>query len=137
MTDSIPTTAGRTTLASSVKSFLDANPSLRLGGHEDFHTERRHHLEVFGFHKLPENLQTPIGDVRFHGIRGRHGTIPLRLFYPTELEVGKGNPSPALIYFHGGGYTVGSVDEFENGLRILAENSGIIVSLRTRDPEQV
>ncbi|KAJ5783331.1 uncharacterized protein N7518_009008 [Penicillium psychrosexuale] len=33
----------------------------------------------------------------------------------------------ALVYMHGGGYTVGSVDEFENGLRILAEESGVIV----------
>jgi acetyl esterase/lipase len=29
-----------------------------------------------------------------------------------------------LIYFHGGGYTVGSVDEFENALRLVAEQSG-------------
>jgi len=28
---------------------------------------------------------------------------------------------------HGGGYTVGSVDEFENGLRIVAERAGIQV----------
>jgi len=28
---------------------------------------------------------------------------------------------------HGGGYTVGSVDEFENGLRIVAEKAGIQV----------
>lgn len=28
-----------------------------------------------------------------------------------------------MIYFHGGGYTVGTVDEFENGLRIVAEES--------------
>lgn len=32
-----------------------------------------------------------------------------------------------MIYFHGGGYTVGSVDEFENGLRIVAEESGVQV----------
>ena len=31
----------------------------------------------------------------------------------------------ALIYFHDGGYTVGSVDEFENGLRLLAELSSV------------
>jgi acetyl esterase/lipase len=35
----------------------------------------------------------------------------------------------ALIYFHGGGYTVGSVDEFENGLRYLAEQSGCQVCI--------
>lgn len=29
-----------------------------------------------------------------------------------------------MICFHGGGYTIGTVDEFENGLRIVAEESG-------------
>jgi acetyl esterase/lipase len=37
----------------------------------------------------------------------------------------------ALIYFHGGGYSVGSVEEFENGLRIVAEEPGcqVLISL--------
>ncbi|OTA55098.1 hypothetical protein K449DRAFT_438928 [Hypoxylon sp. EC38] len=33
---------------------------------------------------------------------------------------------PALTYFHGGGYTVGSVDEFENELRFMCEVAGMI-----------
>ena len=32
-----------------------------------------------------------------------------------------------MIYFHGGGYTVGTVDEFENGCRLLAEESSVQV----------
>ncbi|KAI0114270.1 Alpha/Beta hydrolase protein [Hypoxylon sp. NC0597] len=120
----IPKTGNRTTLSSSIKSFLEQHKQLRLGGDEDFHTERRHHLEVFGFHKLPEDKQSPIGHVHFDGVRGRHGTIPVRLFYPRSFDGNK--KMPALIYFHGGGYTVGSVDEFENGLRLLAEAADMI-----------
>ena len=39
----------------------------------------------------------------------------------------KSNTAGGLIYFHGGGYTVGSIDEFENGLRLLAEVSSLRV----------
>ncbi|KAF2146996.1 uncharacterized protein K452DRAFT_314249 [Aplosporella prunicola CBS 121167] len=135
MTDQIPTTGNRTELAPSVKSFLNANPDLHLGGHEDFHTERRHHLEVFGYHALPDELKTRIGHLAFTAVRTRHGTIPLRIFYPhSAVKKGEGHSArvcgdkklPALVYFHGGGYTVGSVDEFENGLRLLAEKADII-----------
>lgn len=34
----------------------------------------------------------------------------------------------ALVYMHGGGYTVGTGDEFERGLRIVAEESKTTVS---------
>jgi acetyl esterase/lipase len=47
------------------------------------------------------------------------------VFYPKSGQGKKdAGEAAALIYFHGGGYTVGTVDEFENGLRILAEESG-------------
>ncbi|KAI1260912.1 Alpha/Beta hydrolase protein [Xylariaceae sp. FL1019] len=119
--DRIPTTGTRTQLAPSIKTFLSQNPTLHLGGREDFHAKRRHHLEVFGFHNLPREKQAPIGHVHFDGVRGRNGTIPVRLFYPrARIEPEK---LAALIYFHGGGYTV---DEFENGLRLIAEEANVI-----------
>lgn len=129
----IPTTGNRTELAQSIKKFLSDNATLHLGGHEDFHQERRHHLETFGFHALPEKLQAPIGRVEFAAVRGPHGTVPIRLFYPKDFEdsrrgITKGIvKTPALVYMHGGGYTIGSVDEFENGLRLLAEKANMIV----------
>lgn len=122
----IPTTGTRTALSPEIQKFLADNPTLHLGGEEDFHGERAHHLKVFGFHNIPEDKRHPISEVEFTAIRGPHGTIPIRVFYPKEApRSGKGNA--ALIYFHGGGYTVGSVDEFENGLRLLAEESGVQV----------
>ncbi|KAK8043924.1 hypothetical protein PG994_012762 [Apiospora phragmitis] len=129
----IPMTGTRTTLSSSVGQFLQDHPSLHLGGQVDFHEERRHHLEVFGFHQLPREKQAAIRRVEFAAVRGRHGTVPVRLLYPQNFEdarrgVGsKGDvKTPALVYMHGGGYTVGSVDEFENGLRLLAEKANMI-----------
>lgn len=139
-TDKIPRTGHRTSLAPSLTTFLKENPSLHLGGDVDFHSERRHHLEVFGWHNLPKDKQAPIGRVEFSAVRGPHGTIPVRLFYPQSVVDGKKTDVAALIYFHGGGYTVGSVDEFENGLRILAEEADAVVSpthpsTRHADPE--
>ncbi|KAF2636627.1 hypothetical protein P280DRAFT_501185 [Massarina eburnea CBS 473.64] len=121
----IPTTGTRTQLAASIETFLKDHPTLHLGGEEDFHEERRHHLEVFGIHNIPKDKQHSIGEVEFTALRGPHGTIPVRVLYPKsgEDKRQKGEAG-ALIYFHGGGYTVGSVDEFENGLRMVAEESG-------------
>jgi acetyl esterase/lipase len=127
----IPTTGTRTELVSSIAQFLKDNSSLHLGGDEDFHGERRKHLEIFGFHSIPKDKQNPIGEVEFTAVRGPHGTIPVRVFYPKSgEEKRKKGEAGALVYFHGGGYTVGSVDEFENGLRLVAEESGVQVCLR-------
>jgi acetyl esterase/lipase len=121
----ISTTGSRTQLASSIKAFLKDHPDLHLGGEEDFHEERRKHLEVYGIHAIPKEKVHPIGDVEFIALRVPHGTIPVRVLYPKsgEHKTMRGEAG-ALIYFHGSGYTVGSADEFENGLRLGAEESG-------------
>lgn len=56
----------------------------------------------------------------------RHNPNP-SLFPRSGHDLRKKNESAALIYFHGGRYTVGSVDEFENDLRIVAEESGAVI----------
>jgi acetyl esterase/lipase len=133
----IPTTGTRSTLVPSIKQFLKEHDTLHLGGDEDFHGERRKHLEVFGIHSIPEEIQHPIGEVEFTAVRGPHGTIPVRVLYPKSgEEKRKKGEAGALIYFHGGGYTVGSVDEFENGLRQLAEESGVQVIFISLSPPQ-
>lgn len=127
-TKDIPTRGNRTQLASSIQTFLKDHPDLHLGGLEDFHAERAHHLEVFGITNIPSSKHHPIGSVEYTAIHGPHGTIPIRIFHPKSGEERRKNgTAAALIYFHGGGYTVGSVDEFENGLRLLAEESGVQV----------
>lgn len=112
----------------SIKAFLKSHPDLYLGGAEEFTAERAKHLEAYGIHNIPSDKISPIGDVEFTAIRGPHGTIPIRVFCPKSGEKKRSEKQAgALVYFHGGGYTVGSVDEFENGLRFLAEQSGVQV----------
>ncbi|KAF1350142.1 Alpha/Beta hydrolase protein [Delphinella strobiligena] len=125
----IPKTGTRASeLAPSIAEFLKQNPTLHLGGKEDFTAERAHHLSTFGIHSIPSSKQHPIGEVEFTAIRGPHGTIPIRILHPKSGASAKKNGAAgALIYFHGGGYTVGSVDESENGLRLVAEESVVQV----------
>lgn len=113
----IPTTGTRSHLTPSISTFLKDHPDLHLGGIDDFHQERAHHLKVFGITNIPSNLHHPIASITHTAIPGPYSTIPIRILSPSTPS------STALIYFHGGGYTVGSVDEFENGLRLLAESS--------------
>lgn len=123
-----PTVGTRTSLDSELKSFPSKNIDLHLGGSEDFHHERAHHTKVFGFHSPLSSQQAPINNVEFTAIRDPHGTIPIRVFYPKSgEEKRKAADAAAFVYFHGGGYTVGTVDEFENGLRIVAEESSVQV----------
>lgn len=108
-----------------VADFFANHPGLELGGVGGFTVERRTHMEIFALHKTPANKVCPIGEVEFTAIRGPYGTIPIRVLYPASGEERrKQGQAAALIYFHGGGFSIGSVDEFENGLRLVAEESG-------------
>nr|POE56684.1 hypothetical protein CFP56_33656 [Quercus suber] len=109
----IPITGSRTALNPDIQKFLADNQELYLGGEEDFHAERRHRLQVLGIHAIPHDKIHPISEVEFTTIRRPHGVIPIRVFYQHSAPH-SGKHNAALIYFHGGGYTVGSVDEFEN-----------------------
>ncbi|CZR52818.1 uncharacterized protein PAC_02695 [Phialocephala subalpina] len=115
----LPTVGTRTKLDLELKTFLSKNPELHLGGIGDFHEERSDHTKVFGFHSLPKGQQAPIQSVEFTAIRGPHGTIPLRIFYPKSGEGRKrAGDAGALIYFHGGGYTIGTVYAVEYRLAL-------------------
>ncbi|MEB3031801.1 alpha/beta hydrolase [[Mycobacterium] nativiensis] len=49
--------------------------------------------------------------------------IPLRLLSPSE------SPRGVIVYFHGGGWTMGTVAEFDTLGRVLAERTGCAVAL--------
>lgn len=64
----------------------------------------------------------PVASIRDINIDGPFGEIPLRLYTPE----GKG-PFPALVYFHGGGWVVGKLDDFDAVCSILCRDSGYVV----------
>lgn len=58
-------------------------------------------------------------------IPGLADPIPLRIYTPVELAAGE--RLPVLVYLHGGGFVVGSLDSYDSTCRVLANRSGCIV----------
>ncbi|MFJ4655257.1 alpha/beta hydrolase fold domain-containing protein [Nocardia sp. NPDC088792] len=56
-------------------------------------------------------------------IPGNGGPIPARLYAPTTST----DTGALIVFFHGGGWTVGSIDACDNVCRFLADRSGIPV----------
>lgn len=54
---------------------------------------------------------------------GAFGKTRVRLYNP----INDGTPLPALIFLHGGGWVGGSIETRDNGARLLAAESGVVV----------
>jgi acetyl esterase len=64
-----------------------------------------------------------MASVTDHMVAGPAGDIPVRVYVPSD-EPG---PRPVLVYFHGGGWVIGSVDTHDGTVRAVAEGSGATV----------
>ncbi|MFI6978770.1 alpha/beta hydrolase fold domain-containing protein [Embleya sp. NPDC050154] len=76
---------------------------------------------------MPERLPT-VGSVRDATVPGPAGDIPVRIYAPE----GPG-PFPVLVWFHGGGWTIGCLDENEYACRAVcagAETAVVSVDYR-------
>src|SRR5436309_220837 len=62
----------------------------------------------------------PIGKVANLAIPSPNGDIPARSYTPVAAG---GEPLPALIFFHGGGFVIGSVETHDGLCRMLANLS--------------
>ncbi len=70
-------------------------------------------------------LPLPLAEVRETTVRGAAGTLAARLFVPDECA--HDEASPALVYFHGGGWVVGDRDSHDAPCRMLARTAGVRV----------
>jgi acetyl esterase len=66
----------------------------------------------------------PIGELVDRTIEGPNGRIPIRIFRPENAAA---RPRGILVYFHGGGWTIGDVASYDKPCRYLAAKSGCIV----------
>jgi len=67
----------------------------------------------------------PIAEVRELTAPGPAGAIPLRLYRARPVQ--DGALQPALIYFHGGGWVIGSLESHDGVCRGLANGAGCTV----------
>jgi len=58
-------------------------------------------------------------------IPGPGGEIPVRIYTPVEPAADA--PLPVLVYFHGGGFVIGSLDSYDALCRAIANRAGCIV----------
>ena len=76
-----------------------------------------------GRHVPPERADD-VARVRDLGIEGPGGNVPVRIYEPDGTGTG---PRPAIVYFHGGGWVVGSLDSHDPLCRTLANAAGAVV----------
>ena len=69
------------------------------------------------------NADAPdLPEISNFAIPGPVGDIPVRFYFPIQKR-----PLPALVYLHGGGWVVGSIDTHDKIMRLLALRSGAAV----------
>ncbi|HEY4410007.1 MAG TPA: alpha/beta hydrolase [Acidimicrobiia bacterium] len=73
-----------------------------------------------GFMDPPEEVASVIDTIAV----GPDADVPIRIFIPA----GQDEPPPVIMYFHGGGFTTGSVDIVDPLCRALANRSGCAVA---------
>ncbi len=64
----------------------------------------------------------PVGSVQDRTVPGPGGTIPVRIYTPA----GSG-PFPVIVYYHGGGWVIATIDTYDASARALANAAGAIV----------
>ena len=66
----------------------------------------------------------PVGSVEDRVIASAAGPIPIRIYKPAAPAAG---PRPSLLYIHGGGWVIATLDTYDASARALANAAGAIV----------
>lgn len=73
-----------------------------------------------GMMELVGPKDVPIGKVVNQTVPGPDGDIPIRIYTPVAAG---GEPLPALIFFHGGGFVIGDLETHDGLCRLLANEA--------------
>ncbi len=73
-----------------------------------------------------------VARVRDRTIPGPAQPVPVRIYWPKSLADHAASPGaaerfPALVYFHGGGWVFGNLDQVDQVCRVLANSAGYVV----------
>lgn len=87
------------------------------------------HTDARKFYRERRAITQPdpseVAEVRDLSAQGLHGPIPMRLYRPLGSKAA--TALPVLVYYHGGGWTIGDLDTHDTLCRELANLSGCAV----------
>jgi acetyl esterase len=105
------------------QAFITGLESMGLPPFETFSVEEgRQVIQTFANFMLPSEEVASVVDT---AAMGPEADVPLRIITPASSN-GDGL-LPGILYFHGGGFTTGSIDLVEPVCRALANRSGCVV----------
>jgi acetyl esterase len=100
---------------------LEAMARLELRAIEDMNpAEARVQMEAMAASRKAETL--PVAGVENRAIPGPAGQIPVRIYWPLAAGV-----RPAIVYYHGGGHVIGSLDSHDLVARNLCGGAEAVV----------
>jgi len=105
-----------------VKAYLDLLAATGVRPNNELGVEEARRVIDAGAPALFGRLD-PIGAVVDQAIPGPTGPVRLRVYEPAGSE----RPYPALVYVHGGGWVVGSLDSHDGVCRALAARTPCVV----------
>lgn len=106
--ESIPSEVNSGTKDPEVATFLKAGQV--LGAHKPIHEQRVEHNAFI------DRIKPLIGSIEHLVLDGPHGSLPVRVYHPSKPGLAEGG---ALIYLHGGGFIVGTLDQFDTAIASL------------------
>jgi acetyl esterase len=75
----------------------------------------------------------PVASVRDAWVPARNRVIPVRIYTPADRDLACDGLRPILVYYHGGGWSLGSLATYDSLCRALARGSGgLVVSVDYR-----
>jgi acetyl esterase len=70
--------------------------------------------------------RVPVAEVADRRIPGPAGPLTVRVYRPADHRPGGDRPLPALVYFFGGGWSLGTLDACDDVCRRLANGAGCV-----------
>ena len=105
----------------------DAQPSIEDGTPEE--ARRYAATDAFNIERIElprvEDFSIPGTESMYSGQVGP--PVSVRLYAPRDRAAAGDGGLPAMVYCHGGGFVIGSVDSFDRFLRLVCRDSGMIV----------
>lgn len=70
----------------------------------------------------PDEFQIPLAKIQGYKVPGPERDIPIRIYWPSEES-----HAPALLYFHAGGFVIGSLNTCDIRCQLLAYYTGCVI----------